>query len=348
MTPVTTRDVRLALDLVGRWVTARDVEELGLRMFGLLDLVDGTQIALNEVDLTGGSVRMVFGPDPLPDWGPDFMLRHAHEHPLVARGAAGDHGVNVLSDFLSADAFHATALYQEGYARLGAEDQVAFGCPAGPGVVVGVAINRERRGVDERDRALLELIRPHAAAAYALVRERAAAAALLDALDASGHPGLLVLDAQGRVAGGTDRATALAGVGGDGRLPEALAAWVAGCRGDVLADRTLRLRTGALLRFLPACGPAADDVVVVEERADPLGEEHLRELGLSPREGQTLRLAARGLTDAQIAVELGVSVRTVHHHLHATYVRLGVPTRSAAVARVLGLDGHRPTLPMQE
>jgi DNA-binding CsgD family transcriptional regulator len=38
-------------------------------------------------------------------------------------------------------------------------------------------------------------------------------------------------------------------------------------------------------------------------------------------------------------------VRTVHHHLHATYGRLGVPTRSAAVARVLGLDGHRPTLP---
>ena len=43
-----------------------------------------------------------------------------------------------------------------------------------------------------------------------------------------------------------------------------------------------------------------------------------------------LRLVADGLTDAQVAERLGVSLRTVHTHLHSIYRRLDVPSRSAA------------------
>ena len=50
-----------------------------------------------------------------------------------------------------------------------------------------------------------------------------------------------------------------------------------------------------------------------------------------------LLLAARGLGDAQIAAELFVSVRTVGKHLEHVYDRLGVRTRAAAAARLLGV-----------
>jgi DNA-binding CsgD family transcriptional regulator len=54
---------------------------------------------------------------------------------------------------------------------------------------------------------------------------------------------------------------------------------------------------------------------------------------LSAREQEVLRLVAGGLTDAQVARQLGLSPRTVSKHLERVYARLGVPNRAAAVAR---------------
>jgi DNA-binding NarL/FixJ family response regulator len=52
---------------------------------------------------------------------------------------------------------------------------------------------------------------------------------------------------------------------------------------------------------------------------------------LSSRELEVLRRVAAGLTDAQIAQELVVSVRTVNAHLQSIYNKLGVNSRTAAV-----------------
>ena len=53
---------------------------------------------------------------------------------------------------------------------------------------------------------------------------------------------------------------------------------------------------------------------------------------LSERELEVLRLVARGMTDAEIAERLVLSVHTVHRHIANIRTRLGVPTRSAAAA----------------
>jgi DNA-binding NarL/FixJ family response regulator len=50
---------------------------------------------------------------------------------------------------------------------------------------------------------------------------------------------------------------------------------------------------------------------------------------LTRRELEVARLAARGFTNATIADRLGVSVRTVHTHLQAAYVKLGTNDRAA-------------------
>ena len=57
--------------------------------------------------------------------------------------------------------------------------------------------------------------------------------------------------------------------------------------------------------------------------------------GLTAREVEVLALVAEGLTDAEVAERLVVSIRTVHAHLRSIYRKLDVRTRSAATRYAL-------------
>ena len=50
---------------------------------------------------------------------------------------------------------------------------------------------------------------------------------------------------------------------------------------------------------------------------------------------EVLALVAEGLTDAQVAERLVVSIRTVHAHLRSIYRKIDVRTRSAATRYAL-------------
>ena len=55
---------------------------------------------------------------------------------------------------------------------------------------------------------------------------------------------------------------------------------------------------------------------------------------LTNREREVVELAARRLTNRQIADLLGLSVRTVHSHLNHAYAKLGLADRSELAALV--------------
>jgi predicted ATPase/DNA-binding CsgD family transcriptional regulator/tetratricopeptide (TPR) repeat protein len=57
--------------------------------------------------------------------------------------------------------------------------------------------------------------------------------------------------------------------------------------------------------------------------------------GLTAREVEVLRLLAQGFSDAQIAEQLVISVRTVNHHTSSLYSKLGVSSRAAATRAAL-------------
>jgi pimeloyl-ACP methyl ester carboxylesterase/DNA-binding CsgD family transcriptional regulator len=57
---------------------------------------------------------------------------------------------------------------------------------------------------------------------------------------------------------------------------------------------------------------------------------------LSPRELEVMRWVARGKTNRQIAIALYVTEATVRKHLEHVYEKLGVPSRTAALARLNG------------
>jgi DNA-binding NarL/FixJ family response regulator len=53
---------------------------------------------------------------------------------------------------------------------------------------------------------------------------------------------------------------------------------------------------------------------------------------LSAREIEVLRLVSQGLTNKEIAYRLGLSARTIQFHLNTIFNKIGVSTRSEAVA----------------
>jgi DNA-binding CsgD family transcriptional regulator len=62
--------------------------------------------------------------------------------------------------------------------------------------------------------------------------------------------------------------------------------------------------------------------------------------GLTVKEYEVAQLAARGLTNKQIGVELFLSARTVSTYLYRAYPKLGISTRAALRD---ALNGHQPT-----
>jgi len=58
---------------------------------------------------------------------------------------------------------------------------------------------------------------------------------------------------------------------------------------------------------------------------------------LTNREQEVLHLAAEGYTDRRIAQSLIISPRTVNRHLSNIFVKLAVPSRTAAVAYAIRL-----------
>ncbi len=67
-----------------------------------------------------------------------------------------------------------------------------------------------------------------------------------------------------------------------------------------------------------------------------------QELGLTPRQGEILRLILRGLPNKRIACELGIAEATVKEHVTGILERLGVRNRVEAIT---ALRGRRVELP---
>ena len=115
--------------------------------------------------------------------------------------------------------------------------------------------------------------------------------------------------------------------------------------GEILVSATTReLAAGAGLTFadrgehrLKGISEPRRLYAVVDERGAPPGEPlphaktpHDYPAGLTRREVDVLRLVARGLSDAEAAERLVLSVRTINAHLRSIYRKLGVRSRTSA------------------
>jgi len=188
-----------------------------------------------------------------------------------------------------------------------------------------LAFDSQERDFDERDRELGLAIKPHAEALWRKASARARLTELLAVLGRDGGQAIVVCKPDGRIEHQTTEAqrllTAWFGTR-NGHLPNELVHWVAGARpGDRFVERV----NGSVLSV-----EAVGDFVLI------LSEAHSK-TGLTPREREILGLVAEGLTNTEIARSLWVAPSTVAKHLEQAYRKLGVSSRTAAVARIAQL-----------
>jgi len=94
----------------------------------------------------------------------------------------------------------------------------------------------------------------------------------------------------------------------------------------------------AAMRGEVRCSPKITGWLLRELRRRP--DRNPAEERLTSREIQALRLISRGLSNKEIARELGISVSTVKNHVHSVLEKLRVQSRSQAAARITSHDFH--------
>ncbi len=339
-------DFDALLHAVGSLAEFRELDSLRRHTVGLLrSLVSTNGVAWNEVDVEHGRVEAVMEPDLVTEDTAAAFISHMGDHPVIAHvNATGDGRPYAISDFLDRRAFHATGLYQHFYRHLGAEDQISFILPD-PRFVVGIALNRGRRGFSDRERHILNALRPHLVQAYRNAEDFSRlqrSVTGMEALVERGGEGLVMLDRSGAPEHWTPRAEASFarwfGCRRSDHLPERVRSWLhdprrtCGPPVPLLVDRE---GGHLMLRVVPV--PDGQALLVSEVQSDQTAVL-LRRLGLTAREAETLLLLTDGLTIASAAARLGVSPRTVEKHVQRGYNKLGLDNRVAATNLVRQLE----------
>lgn len=280
--------------------------------------------------------------------------RLKHQHPLCAYQArTGDFAAHKLSDFVTRRQLRRLEIYSEFFRPYGVEYELEVGLPAPPWHTKVVLFDSGSRDFGERDRLLLDLLRPHLVSLYESAKKRRLAAALAAGADASGE--LIVLDSAEQIEFATVSGRQLLRDfcdGADGTsLPHAVADWLVHDRrrsnGDSLPSPGKPLKIDLDSRRLVITQLAGNDkVLLLAEESVSMGDSKV----LSWREWQVLGLVEQGKSNAEIAATLWIAPGTVRAHLEHIYAKLGVHSRTAALARARELkhaetydESHRST-----
>ena len=224
-------------------------------------------------------------------------------------------------------------LYGDLLHRSGVEYGIAIGVHAGRREVVVTGLGRTEREFSERDRDVLDLVRPGLEDALRAAETRGR---LVRAFAASPPPGtaVVLLDRYGEIEhSNLDAERWLAEHFGaaehPGWLPRPVAEWLAlPPRPALVSVRDGRRLTVHLL-------PGDPHALLLEEEVTSFRTDALHRLGLTPRETEVLHAATAIEDEADIAWELSLSLHAVRERLARLEAKLGVRTAAEAVAQAL-------------
>ena len=272
---------------------------------------------------------------------PEFNA-HIHNHPLAPQFFSGC--VFKTTDYASRSQFKATAMYNEYYRHLDVETQIGFSIPVSQENVSILALSRKVPDFSERDRLILMLLKPHLINALRNATELGGMRLEKDLLQKGAEAerqGAVLFQSDGVVLCITPFAREMlkqyfdAALDEGGRLPERIVQWfkAGGFAPSVerqpltveREDRCLKIR---LLNDFTT----GDYILIIAELDPSLALQNLQGFGLSCRETEVLTWLAKGKTNEEIALILGMSRRTAEKHLENIFAKLGVETRAAAAA----------------
>jgi DNA-binding CsgD family transcriptional regulator len=169
-------DFRAALDFLGAMREGHPAAFAAIGVERLPRLVASEFTTLSVCDLVTGK-REVFGLPRGALSGEDRAAfnRHFESHPLVRyHGYDGGRATQRISDCLPVRRFRESALFNDYYRRIRIDHAMALPVFVRDGLLVSFVLNRSRRDFSERERALLDLVRPDLERLYR--RSRAIAA----------------------------------------------------------------------------------------------------------------------------------------------------------------------------
>jgi DNA-binding CsgD family transcriptional regulator len=257
----------------------------------------------------------------------DLYWAIAEEHPICCSRRYGMDTAVKLSDFVTLSELRRSRVYALWFRPLEIERELVLAIPGPQWHTKALIFDRTKgRDFSDRDRLVLDLLRPHLTRLSEAARTRRLlerALVELERADENDVRGVILLDPVGHVELVTPPAARLLReffpAVPAGRVPQAIADWLKDG-----AERSLTRSRG-------------ERRLVVERDADwLLLEEQREEVQLTARERDVLSWVARGKTNAEIAELLWLAPSTVRKHLENVYTKLGVRTRTAAVARFLG------------
>lgn len=293
-------------------------------------LVDNSWVSYNEIPPVGsGRGVSLCNRESSTDQTRLFPVLHAlwHQHPIIPAVGVASSALTFADCMPRAD-LERLPLYNEYYRKVGTREQLIFMLPAGPGLVVRtISINRVDGEFTERDRQMMNLLGPHF--------ERACRnATLLDQL--SGPRAVVAIRADGRIEFISDDAgrwlrEAFGVICLDGaRAPGPILQWLnaqqpgAGCYFErltaSLADGVISLRIGTR---------TGERTIINVEKTDVVRGR--RWSSLTPREREVLTWVARGKSNPEVAIILGMRPRTAEKHMENILAKLALENRAAAM-----------------
>jgi DNA-binding CsgD family transcriptional regulator len=345
-------DLERVLTVVRGVATARDPDEFArASVEQLSEVIPSDVITMNEVDPSAGRTVFTMQPEtfPIPPGSQRRLADMADQHPLIHHTAStGDGSARRISDFWTREEFHASPIYRLLYQPMGIEFQMAVALPASRPIHVGIVLNRHDSDFSDRDRDVLNVLRPHLVQAWFSARDQAHLRMLVNAAtDATVDRGvgLIVLSdppheltpgalvSLYRYFGRPSRTSPF-----PARVDQWLNLQAARLEVDASPELPKPLRaeteTGHIvLRFLPSQVGHTGALLM----HDVAGQPHplnLQALGLTAREAEIVDFVMKGESNAAIGGALHVSPGTVKKHLDNIYTKLGVHSRGRLTAFV--------------
>jgi DNA-binding CsgD family transcriptional regulator len=276
------------------------------------------------------------------------------EHPVLTYNLqTRDTRACKISDFLSHSQFHRLGLSNEFFRPMGVEDVMPFALSGFPSLVIGVGLHRSRQNFSERERRLLNLLRPHLIQAHqnaeAVTRMRQESQ---QARHGAEHVdrGVIILTREGRVQTTTIRARhwiaeycgSCSGLSDS--LPESLQRWVQHQLSHLYENSEVPAPPEPLVIEREDCRlvirllcDGEQNLLLVEEHRTRLSPASFSSLRVSPREAEVLLWLTQGRSNHDIGVILGMSERTVKRHLEHIYTKLGVWNRTQTATKALAV-----------
>jgi hypothetical protein len=323
---------------------------------GVERLIGGNSVAMISIKRKGDPANLLAG-----NVGPEIRklfpipASYLRDHPCYRHHLENPEGRAVsIGDLLPLYRWRNMASYNETFAKVGLHEQFGARVPLANGDYLALVIGRSRRTFTERDHVVMNVLRHHVSAGLRSLTSPPAISAntMAEALEPFIDGFIVALDAAGSVQFFSEQARKYFEVFfmeerpfKDG-IPDTVRSWI---RSEISIFGTSALAIRPPKAFVVRRGEKVLNIQIAQTRDSAahvlvlrvedafLEMQKLVPIGLGLRRTGVLYWLAKGKTNEEIGIILGMATGTVKTHLKHIFSRLGVENRTSAASVLVEL-----------